>query len=892
MRVLFNRLAAAIFGTKHDREMKSLRPLLEQVNALEPQMRALQDKDFAQHTQSLRQELANGAPLDSLLCRAFALCREAAVRTLSMRHYDVQIIGGIVLHRGRIAEMKTGEGKTLVATLPLYLHGLRGKGAHLVTVNDYLAQRDSQWMGRVYSFLGLNTGAILHGMDDQERKRAYGADVTYCTNNELGFDYLRDNMKHRSEDLVQRGYHFGIVDECDSILIDESRTPLIISGSSQKSTHLYTQIDRVVGAFKKNVHFELDEKHKQVSLTDAGNHQAEQLLGVPNLFEPQSIELIHFIYQALRAHHLFQIDVDYMVKQGEVVIVDEFTGRLMPGRRWSDGLHQAIEAKEGLKVRSENQTLATISFQNYFRMYKKLSGMTGTADTEAMEFRKIYGLDVSVIPTNKPVIRNDKNDLVYKNQKAKLEAIALYVKERYEKGQPVLVGTISIEKSEELSQVLKAHAVPHNVLNAKHHEREAEIVAQAGRYKSVTIATNMAGRGTDIVLGGNSEMLAKKECGGKAEGAEYEAVLEKWRATCAKEREQVVSLGGLSIVGTERHESRRIDNQLRGRSGRQGDPGESVFFISLDDNLMRIFNGERVQKLMNLKLFNIPDDQPLEAGMVNRTIENSQRKVEGHNFDARKSVTEYDDVMNQQRQAIYSMRHEILESQSLDKMLLEMLGDVTSDCLDTYVPEGTKATEWDLESLSVALGRQFGLDLHWEGDGGRSLPVDTAELNQQVAHEVKRAFDSQKARIDQAVAESGANWAKGGGSDGGFGVLQKMVLLETIDSRWREHLENMERLREGVSLRGYAQKDPLIEYKKEGFNLFEHFQKSIRAEVVEKLLKIQISPSAAREVRTREAEALEEGRLEESAQGTMSRAERRRMAKAKKKRKQNAFGTP
>lgn len=814
---MINKALTKIFGTKHTREMKKIQPLVDQVNSLEKNFESLNDAQLQAKTNEFRQRIENGETLDSLLPEAFAACREAGKRILGMRHYDVQLIGGTILHRGSIAEMKTGEGKTLVATLPMYLNGLSGKGAHLVTVNDYLAKRDCEWMSQLYNFMGLTTGTITHNLSDYERKAAYGADITYATNNELGFDYLRDNMKYDLEDYVQRPHNFAIVDECDSILIDEARTPLIISGPSEESVDKYYEVNKIIPQLKLDVHFNMEEKSKTVSLTEEGNSQVEALLGVDNIYDPQHIELVHHIYQGLKAYHLFKKDVDYMVKDGEIVIVDEFTGRLMEGRRWSDGLHQAIEAKEGVKIKSENQTLASITFQNYFRMYNKLSGMTGTADTEAVEFKKIYNLDVNVIPTNKPIARIDADDVVYKNEKAKFKAMALDIKERHEKGQPVLVGTVSIEKSERLSRLLKNEGVTHNILNAKHHEKEAEIVAQAGRLGSVTIATNMAGRGTDIVLGGNPEALAKEACNGEADNEQYKTELEKFTSVCSEEKKKVLAAGGLYIMGTERHESRRIDNQLRGRAGRQGDPGESRFYLSLDDDLLRIFNGERIQKFMST--FNIPEDEPISARMVSSSIEGAQRKVEGHHFDIRKHLLEYDDVMNQQRNTVYEMRRSVLSGQGVDQLVLDMLAEVTSEILDNFVSEEAKASQWDFEGLQLALNKQFGIYLE--------LPVKekaTAEgITNLVSQAVKLAFDSQRQKLGDIFPDA-----------------QKMLLLQAIDDRWKEHLQRIDGLKEGINLRAYAQKNPLIEYKKEAFMAFEEMLYSLKAEVIEKLIKIQI----------------------------------------------------
>ncbi len=803
-----------IFGTKHEREMRRMQPLVDKINNFEPAIKALSEEQLKAKTLEFRDRLSKGETLDDLLPEAFAVCREAAFRVLGMRHYDVQLIGGIVLHTGQIAEMKTGEGKTLVATLPVYLNALSGKGVHVVTVNDYLAKRDAEWMGRLYSYLGLSIGIIVHDLSDQERKKSYNADIVYATNNELGFDYLRDNMKFDLNDYVQRELNFAIVDECDSILIDEARTPLIISGPAESSTEKYYSVNSIIPHLKIDVHFTMEEKSKTASLTEEGNTKVEELLGIENLFDPQHIELLHHIYQGLKAHHLYKLDVDYMIKDNEIVIVDEFTGRLMPGRRWSDGLHQAIEAKEGVKVKNENQTLATITFQNYFRMYNKLAGMTGTADTEAVEFKKIYNLDVAVIPTNKPIQRLDEDDVVYKTLNAKFKAIVQDIKERQKNGQPSLVGTVSIEKSELLSQFLKKEGVTHKVLNAKHHEKEAEIVAQAGRKGAITIATNMAGRGTDIILGGNPEMLAKQTMS-EAEGVEFEKAVKKYKEQCENEKKDVIAAGGLYIVGTERHESRRIDNQLRGRSGRQGDPGASRFYLSLEDNLMRIFNGERIQKIMNT--LNVPEDEPITARMVSRAIEGAQRKVEGHNFDIRKHLLDYDDVMNQQRNAIYGLRRQILEGVEAERIVLDMLGDVTSGVLDTFVPEDGKKEAFDLKGLNVALQQQFGVQVEVETGS------NVEKITEKVSAAIKSVYDRQKDKMGPLFLQ-----------------VQKMILLQAIDVRWKEHLQLIDRLKEGINLRGYAQKDPLIEYKKEAFLAFETLNQSIRSEAIEKLLKVQI----------------------------------------------------
>lgn len=817
-------LLKKIFGTSHERQMRLLAPLVAKINELEPTMVALSDEALKGKTSEFKNRVASGETLDDLLPEAFAVCREASKRVLGMRHYDVQLIGGMVLHRGNISEMRTGEGKTLVATLPVYLNAISGKGVHVVTVNDYLASRDAEWMGRLYNWLGLSVGVIVHNLSDQERRTAYGADITYGTNNEFGFDYLRDNMKYSLDDMVQRELNFAIVDECDSILVDEARTPLIISGPSENSTDKYYIINDVVPHLVKDVHFKIEEKTKTASLTDEGNSRVEELLNIENLYDPQNLEMLHHISQGLKAYNLFHKDVDYMVKDGEIIIVDEFTGRLMPGRRWSDGLHQAIEAKEGVEVKSENQTLASITFQNYFRLYNKMAGMTGTAETEAAEFKKIYNLDVVVIPTNKQIRRHDHDDVVYKNEKAKYKAIARDIQERHQNGQPILVGTVSIEKSELLSKYLKQENIKHEVLNAKHHEREAEIIAQAGRLGAVTLATNMAGRGTDIILGGNPENLAKREASGQ-EGPAFEEALKKWQSFCEQEKQKVLSAGGLYIIGTERHESRRIDNQLRGRAGRQGDPGESKFYLSLEDNLMRIFNGEMIQKVM--ERLNVPEEEPITASMVTRSIEGAQKKVEGHHFDVRKHLLEYDDVMNKQRIIIYGLRKKILSSDDLKEDYLEMLSDVLSRMLDQTLPVGQDLDRTHAESLNQALTGIFGVGLDLN-----ALPeISEAVLTDAVKQLVTSTFEKQVQQLGPFL-----------------GQIQRMLWLQSIDQRWKEHLHFIDRLREGIGLRGYAQKDPVVEYKKEAFNAFEQLLHNIRREVAEKFLRVQIVvPEAAAE---------------------------------------------
>ena len=811
---MIQKILSKVFGTSHDREMKKIQPVVDQINKLEPGMQALSDDQLKAKTEEFKKRLQGNEKVDDILVEAFAVCREASKRVLGMRHYDVQLIGGYVLNRGSIAEMRTGEGKTLVATLPVYLNALTGKGTHVVTVNDYLASRDCGEMGVLYNWLGLTTGVIKHGLTDEERRAAYNADVTYATNNELGFDYLRDNMKFDLGEYVQREPHFALVDECDSILIDEARTPLIISGPAEASTDKYYVIDKIIPFLKKDLHFVIEEKSKNATLTEDGNSEVEKLLKLDNLYDPQNIELLHHVNQALRAHHLYRLDVEYMIKDGEIVIVDEFTGRLMPGRRWSDGLHQAIEAKEKVEVKNENQTLATITFQNYFRMYDKLCGMTGTADTEAVEFRKIYNLAVNVIPTNKPIRRDDVEDIVYKTEAAKYKAITSDIRERHTKGQPILVGTASIEKSETLSSWLKREGIRHEVLNAKHHEREAEIIALAGRKGNVTIATNMAGRGTDIKLGGNAEILAKKAVGVE-EGPEFIEASNRFKKICEDEKVEVIAAGGLYIVGTERHESRRIDNQLRGRAGRQGDPGESRFYLSLEDNLMRIFNGERIQKIMTM--LNIPEEEPITHKMVTNAIEGAQRKVEGHHFDVRKHLLDYDNVMNMQRNAIYKMRRQILDGKDIERSLLDMLGDVVSVMLDTHMAEDAKPSDWNLEGLNMALTTQFGFKIDIKPN------MTAPQIQTEITTKVKKIFEHQKGSMGPY-----------------FEQISKMIMLNAIDQHWKEHLYTLDKVKEGINLRAYGQKDPLIEYKKEAFKAFEYLNNVIKSETVEKMMRVQL----------------------------------------------------
>ena len=834
-----------IFGTKNERELKRLFKAVDEINAIENIVSSLSNEQLSAKTVEFRELISQGKSLDDIRNEAFAVVREASKRQLNMRHFDVQLIGGIALHEGKIAEMKTGEGKTLVATLSVYLNAIEGKGVHVVTVNDYLAKRDAQWMGQIYDFLGLSIGVIQHDYSflfdrsfrssDKRfdylrpctRREAYLADITYGTNNEFGFDYLRDNMKYDLSDFSQRELNYAIVDEVDSILIDEARTPLIISGPSEESTDKYYKINRIIPNLKPvaldengNIlsgDFKVDEKLKTVTLSDSGSAKVERLLGVSNLYDPSNIELVHHVLQALRAYHLYKLDVEYVVKDGEVIIVDEFTGRLMPGRRWSDGLHQAIEAKEGVKIASENQTLATITFQNLFRMYGKLAGMTGTADTEAAEFAQIYNLEVLVIPTNKPMKRADSADVVYKNQNGKFNAVIGEIEECNKKGQPVLVGTTSIEKSELLSNLLKRKQIKHAVLNAKFHEKEAEIVAQAGRYGAVTIATNMAGRGTDIVLGGNPNGLAAellKDSESYTDDA-FNAALEKAREICNKEKALVLEAGGLNIIGTERHEARRIDNQLRGRSGRQGDPGASRFYLSLEDDLMRIFGSDKINSLMNL--LKMDEDIPIENKMVTKAIENAQKKVEAHNFDIRKHLLEYDDVMNKQRTEIYSFRKEILLGESLKPKVLDMIEDIVDDFIFVYCPED-RYDEWDLPGLSAALEGSYGIKPPLDGFKG------AADLRELLISSLTDAYEKKE-------ADSGNDIMR---------YLEKMVLLQIIDTQWKDHLLNIDHLKEGIGLRGYAQKDPLVEYKKEAFELFADMSDRIKSEALTRLFKIQV----------------------------------------------------
>ncbi len=893
-----------IIGTKNDRELKKAWPKVARINELETKMRGLKDEDFPRETARLKQEVANGRSLDDVMFEAFALVREGSRRIIGQRHYDVQLIGGSFLHEGCIAEMRTGEGKTLTATLPCYLNALSGRGVHVVTVNDYLARRDAEWMGRVYGFMGMRTGCILHDLSDRERQDSYRADITYGQNNEFGFDYLRDNMKFKLQDYVQRELNYAIVDEVDSILIDEARTPLIISGPTEDNTDLYYKVDQNIYGLVPEQDFTLDEKNRAVMLTDAGIEKLQLRLKISNLYAPEEIETLHHVEQALRAHTLYKRDREYVVKEGEVLIVDEHTGRLMPGRRWSDGLHQAVEAKEGVKIENETQTLATVSFQNYFRMYSKLAGMTGTADTEAEEFAKTYNIDVRVVPTNKPMVRKDLQDVVYKTEKMKFEAAAKEIKTIHEQGQPILVGTVSVAKSEVFSTFLKKEGVPHNVLNAKNHAREADIIAQAGRLASVTISTNMAGRGTDILLGGNAENLAKNDIGPEpteVEGLDspdaaakllaeqaltnakaewkirYDAALEKYKAQCEAERTKVRELGGLFILGTERHESRRIDNQLRGRAGRQGDNGVSRFYLSLEDELMRIFGGERITGLM--ETMGMKDDEVIEHPWLSRSIEGAQKRVEGHNFDMRKNLLEYDDVMNQQRQTIYRLRRHVLAAgagvplieftedkktrlkQRAEKtlswddfreMVLDAIEDVIVNLTATYAANKNPST-WNLAAISAGVKDAFNVPMEFQQSG-------TVEgLQEQIYQRVEKLYlDREK--------DYGEDWHR----------FCQLRYLATIDQLWKDHLLAMDHLRQGIGLRGYGQKDPKIEYKKEGYAGFIRMLDNIKVQFVSQVMRAQprdASEDAERlkrvmEQRARQAvegRANDEGKIEPAA---------------------------
>ena len=835
-----------ILGGESRKNLRKLDRTSDLVLKQEPIYAAMTDDELRSQTQVLKDRLAKGETLDDILVDAFAAVREAAFRVLGMKHYKVQIIGGICLHQGRVAEMKTGEGKTLVATLPAYLNALSGEGVHIVTVNDYLASRDAEWMGKVYKFMGLTVGVAISGMEDEDKKQAYACDITYGTNNEMGFDYLRDNLKSRLEQMVQRPLNFAIVDEVDSILIDEARTPLIISGRGQESSDKYVSANKFVKTLVLDKDFTIDIKEKSVQITESGAKKAESFFGLASFSDIENATLSHHIQQALKANYIFKRDNDYVVSDGEVIIVDEFTGRLMIGRRYSDGLHQAIEAKEGVKIRNENKTYATITFQNYFRLYKKLSGMTGTAKSEEEEFRAIYGLDVLEIPTNKPVARKDHPDIIYKTVNGKNKAIVEEIAERHEKGQPVLVGTITVEKSEEISKLLIRKGIKHNVLNAKNHAREADIVAQAGRYGAVTIATNMAGRGTDILLGGNPEFMAKRklrEEGVKEEVIDlatsfiseipddvkevrehYHDIYEKFKRQTDEEKEKVVAAGGLHILGTERHESRRIDNQLRGRSGRQGDPGSSVFFISLEDDLAKRFGGERMTRVY--EMFKIDEDQPLQSKMLSRSIENAQRAIEGRNFGIRKHVLEYDDVMNKQREVMYAERMKVIKDENVHEDILKLIPDFVRYVVGTVINNENKPETWDLEALNNAI------ELKLLPKDSEFITKEKAEnwdydyLINQLVDETIRVYE---AKIER-YKEEGVN----------FSEVERIVLLKNIDSKWIDHIDSMDQLRKGISLRGYGNVDPVLEYKKEGYEMFEDLTAAIQDDTVTLLLKAEL----------------------------------------------------
>ncbi len=837
---MYKWISKKLLGSQNERTVKKVRPVVAAVNEIEPRIKALTNDQLRAKTAEFKEKISQGAALDDILVEAFACVREASRRVLNMRHFDVQIVGGAILHQGRIAEMKTGEGKTLVATLPAYLNSLDGKGVHIVTVNDYLAKRDTEWMGQIYRFLGLSVGTILHELDDQQRYVAYRCDITYGTNNEFGFDYLRDNMKFRLSDLAQREFNYAIVDEVDSILIDEARTPLIISGPTDESTALYYKVDGLVRRFQKEKQYQVDEKTRTVSITEAGVAEAEKALGVANLYDLAQMDLVHAINQSLKAHFLFKRDVDYMVKDGQVIIVDEFTGRLMPGRRYSDGLHQALEAKEKVKVEQEYQTLASITFQNYFRMYKKLAGMTGTAATEAEEFRHIYGLDVVEIPTNKPLIRLENPDVIFRTADEKWKAVVDEIAEANATGRPLLVGTVSIEKSEHLSTLLRRRGVKHVVLNAKYHEQEASIIAQAGHSSAVTIATNMAGRGVDILLGGNPEYLARenlKKSGIdplKATPEQVEAAQKEVAPVTQADHEKVVQLMGLHVIGTERHEARRIDNQLRGRAGRQGDPGSSRFYLSLEDDLMRIFGSERISGLM--ARIGMSEGVPIEHNMVSRAIERAQKQVEGQNFSIRKHLLEYDDVMNKQRASIYGQRKEILHGKDLKEYFTGLVDSLVEWIMDESANKDVQPDEWDREALRKAVISQFGLDID-------KLGLDWTA----VTHETFRAtlVGALRASYEEKEKLLGPDRMR---------EFERMILLQVIDSQWKDHLLEMDHLKEGIGLRGYGQRDPLVEYKKESYEMFQAMMDRTEEDAVRYIFLIQpvVSEEAAPMPRRRE----------------------------------------
>ena len=869
---MLQKLLAKAFGTKNDRELKKIHPIVQQINAHEARIKGLDDDGLRAMTGQFKEKLGRGATLEDIMPEAFAVVREAAWRRLGQRHYDVQMIGGYVLHKGMVAEMRTGEGKTLVATLPAYLNALNGRGVHVVTVNDYLAQRDCEWMSKIYNFLGLSTGVITTNIDEFRRRAAYGSDITYGQNSELGFDYLRDNMKYSLDDYVHRYLPtahdakadkllpFAIVDEVDSILIDEARTPLIISGRGEDSTEPYLRANAIVAFLKRDLDYIVDEKSHVVSLTESGVEKVESRLKLPNLYDAEHMHWLHYIHAALKAHTLFRLEVNYLIEEGKIIIIDEHTGRKMPGRRWSDGIHQSIEAKEGLKVQEETQTLATITFQNYFRMYDKLCGMTGTAETEAEEFAKIYNLDVLVIPTNKTKRRTDHDDVVYKTERAKFRHAIEHIKESNEKGQPILVGTISVEKSQFLSTLLEGEGIAHNVLNAKQHAREADIVAQAGRFKAVTISTNMAGRGTDILLGGNPELMARADVFGSgavhqhfdAEHPDYLEALERWRVTCAQERQQVLEAGGLLILGTERHESRRIDNQLRGRAGRQGDPGESAFYLSLDDDLMRIFGGDNLRKLM--EFLKIPEDEPIVAASVTNAISDAQKRLEGQHFDSRKNVLEYDDVMNLQRKAIYALRRRVLAAADTEELVTSAISEVVYRRVDTYCPQKQNPLDWNVEALEDSI---FALtdeeleltEVRRDFDSlvdslEKHLLVDYADRRKRLIDQILHTIDHADEDEETARTQAQDQWQ----------YFEREAYLRGIDTYWREHLRTMEGLKEGVYLEAYAQKDPKLIYKKQGYEIFKQMIDRIESQLVEQMFRVEVKSAEELERLRQQAE--------------------------------------
>jgi len=866
---MYKWLIQKIFGTKNERDLKTLRPFVTAINELEPGIQKLSDSQLKEKTNEFKEKLNQGASLDDVLFEAFAVVRETARRTVHMRHFDVQLMGGVVLHQGKIAEMKTGEGKTLVATLPAYLNGLSGRGVHIVTVNDYLAKRDTEWMGPIFKFLGLKVGTIQHDMPDYERLEAYRSDITYGTNNEFGFDYLRDNMKFRWDDLVQKQHNYAIVDEVDSILIDEARTPLIISGPTEESTAIYYKVDNLIRRLKKEAHFLVDEKTRTVALIEEGVAEAERVLNVGNLYDLTHMDTIHAINQALKAHYLFKKDVDYMIKEGKVIIVDEFTGRLMPGRRYSDGLHQALEAKEKVRIEEEYQTLASVTFQNYFRMYETLSGMTGTAVTEATEFQSIYELDVVEIPTNKTLIRHEYPDVVYRTEKEKWDAVCEEISENHEKGRPMLVGTISIENSEHLSSLLRKKRVDHVVLNAKYHESEAKIIAQAGRVGAVTIATNMAGRGVDILLGGNPEHLTREAFLKKGidleenHQEEFQQALTETKKTTDIEHKKVIDLGGLHIIGTERHEARRIDNQLRGRAGRQGDPGSSRFYLSLEDDLMRIFGSERISGLM--ARIGMAEGTPIEHNMVSRAIERAQRQVEGQNFSIRKHLLEYDDVMNKQRESIYTLRREILKGKDLREHILGLIETIVDWLMENETPKEKSPDDWETEAFQKAIASQFGVDMSEWGIDWDTINFD--ELRDKVLQTLKQIYQDKENALSQ----------------GRMREFERMIMLQIIDTQWKDHLLGMDYLKEGIGLRGYGQRDPLIEYKKESYDMFQAMMDRIEDETLRYLFLIQ--PVVEQDIPERKEQKMYYQRAQGGSRVQTSRQARSVIPKKRKKKK-------